>query len=65
MISNVTPYPMRTLLSFCYLFILILSISCGGVSQKQEAEKTIRTDSAPAVKVESADTGVILFLETV
>lgn len=61
MILNLIPYPMRTLLSFCYLFILTVSISCGEASQKKEVEKTGKTRSATMEKVDSTDTKVILF----
>ncbi|HLT51380.1 MAG TPA: arylesterase [Arenibacter sp.] len=52
---------MRTLLRFCYLFILTLSISCGETSQKKETEKAEKPHSAPVGKVDHADTKVILF----
>lgn len=52
---------MRTLLSFCYLLILTIFVSCGGGSQKKEGESTVKTLSVPAEKIGSADTKVILF----
>lgn len=61
MILNLTPSPMRTLLSFCYLLILTIFVSCGGGSQKKEGESTVKTLSVPAEKIGSADTKVILF----
>lgn len=52
---------MRSLLIFCYLFIPALLVSCGGVSQKKEAENTIKTHSDSTVNIEPSDTKVILF----
>lgn len=61
MILNLIPYSMRTLLSFCYLLLLSLFISCGETSQKKEVEKMGNTHSAPMEKTGSKDSKVILF----
>ena len=61
MILNLILYPMRTLLRFCYLFILALSISCGETSQKKETEKIAEPHSVDVDRIDTTDTKVILF----
>lgn len=59
MILNIIPYPMRTLLSFCYLFILALSMSCGDTQQKKG--KADQADREAIEKKDPTDARTILF----
>ncbi|GGW32361.1 arylesterase [Arenibacter certesii] len=52
---------MRTLLSFCYLFILISFISCGENSQKKGEDHTAESEQKTTKTIPSQNTKVILF----
>lgn len=52
---------MRTLLSFCYLFILTLFITCGEKSTKENGKNVTVTDQGTKEAMVSEDRKVILF----
>jgi acyl-CoA thioesterase-1 len=60
MILNMIPSSMRTVLKFCYLFILVLGISCGDSPNKKTSEIE-ETDLEDGIAKESVDVNTILF----
>ncbi|WP_026809249.1 arylesterase [Arenibacter latericius] len=52
---------MRTLLSFCYLFILTLLMSCGEKSQKNVSKDSIQSEQETLKTTPTEDNRIILF----